>query len=776
MIVTRSWLDEWIDLSGISTDELEKTFNAIGLEVDRSEQYRVPEGIVVGKVLECERHPDADRLNVCQVDVGTEVKQIVCGGANVRAGLTVAVAIEGAVMPGGLKIKPVKLRGVASDGMICSSSEIGLPKLEEGIMELDESIGALPLGSALSQNPCLNDDLIDIELTANRGDCLSIRGVARDLSAAFDRQIKEAETHDLDGHLGIGRILKLVRSESLDVDLNYAVIDLKSLHVPVKVAMRLAQIEEPATNGIGALLRYATHTTGVILRAYPYELFADPESEKAQLHLARDAEGFAAIYGSKKASVIGVIQDEDTLVTQDAGKILIEASYIPPDIISMQMNEMKIAKDDTFYRTSRGSEPAIDLGLGYCLSLFKADADVSIFGGVVESYHPHSEHNISVTFDEINALIGEPIAHTKITKTLRNLGFVLKTSGADNIVMAVPRFRHDIVNRQDIVEEIVRMVGIDNITSRPFVFTEKNRLGDDYALYKKRQTYRQRAAQSGFYESVHFVFDDSEKLKEYGFKTVPGALGLLNPIVNTLDTLRPTLYMGLLLAASQNAKMGRKQIPLFEIGSVFDTKRQEKVQMAMLFSGEARRDGLENGGKPGTLTFDGFTRKVADIIGDLRLENTTTSHTLSHPYQSASILIDGQSSGELFRLHPDVEQRFDLDTTYLCVVDFDRLPYGLHQAKAFSKFQASFRDLSLLVPTEMEYQMIERVVTAHKNSEVIRFYPVDRYHDESLGEHTSLTLRFVLQSMEKTLEEDDITSTMEGILQALERELGLTLR
>lgn len=777
MIVTRSWLNEWIDLSGITTDELAKTFNTIGLEVDRIEHYRVPEKIVVGKVLECEKHPDADKLNVCRVDIGSEVKQIVCGGANVRAGLSVAVAVEGAVMPGGLKIKPVKLRGIASDGMICSSSEINLPRLEDGIMELDESIGKLELGSELSGNPYLNDDLVEIELTANRGDCLSLHGVARDLSAAFNRPLKEQLGSEEGDHLvGIGRILQLSHTELLDVNLLYRAIELKSLTLPALFKLRLAQIGEQKPNDIESLLFYATYSSGVILRAYHYGYFVDLDGQKAHVTLKKDENGYAAIYGSGEASVVGVIQHEESRVSYDEGIVLIEASYIPPDIISKKMNVSKIDQGPFFYRTSRGSEPDLKLGMQYCLGLFKANSDSPLFGGNVELCDSYEERVISVSIGEINAYIGAEIDKTMITRILKNLGFNIEKSNNENFVISVPRFRHDIVNRQDIVEEIVRMIGIDNIASKPFSFTEENRFEDDYFSYKKRQQYRHRTAQSGFYESIHFIFNEREQLETFGFTSLMPSLGLLNPIVNTMDTLRPTLLMGLLTAASQNAKMGQKQIPLFEIGSVFNEKRDETVHMAMLFSGEAERDRLDNGGKPEMISFGRFTQKIADIIGDLSLEQTTSSHKLAHPYQCANIMIGGQHVGELFKLHPNVQDTFGLPVTYLCELDFDLLPYGLHQAKAFSKFQASFRDLSLLVPSKMEYKRIEEVIEQHKSSEVIRFYPVDRYSNESLQENFSLTLRFVLQSMEKTLEEEDITSAVSSILHTLESELGLTLR
>ncbi|MEA3373650.1 MAG: phenylalanine--tRNA ligase subunit beta [Campylobacterota bacterium] len=778
MIVTRSWLNEWIDLSGISTEELAKTFNAIGLEVDRTESCRVPEKIVVGKVLECESHPDADKLSVCQVDIGSSVRQIVCGAKNVRAGLSVAVAVVGAQMPGGLKIKPVKLRGVDSAGMICSSTELGLPKLEDGIMELDESIGKLELGSELAQNSYFNDDLIEIELTANRGDCLSIRGIARDLSAAFNRPLKNLpyEDSEEDSRIGIGRILQLSHTETLNVDLNYRAIELKNLKLPMLFALRLAQIEEEKPNDIESLLFYATYNSGVIMRAYHYGFFADEKAQKAVVTLNEDEKGYAAIYGNEKASTVGIIQYDVSRVSYDEGIVLLEASYIPPDIISRKMHESKIENGPFFYRTSRGSEPDLQLGMNCALGIIDSFSDSKIFGGTVDLIEQYEERVVSVSMEDIHAFIGATIEKKVVTQLLKNLGFDIKKSTNKNFVIEVPRFRHDIVNTQDIIEEIVRMVGIDNIPSKPFAFSEENRLEDDYFAYKKRRVYRHRAAQSGFYESVHFVFEEQETLNAYGFECVKAEKALLNPIVNTMDTLRPTLTISLLRAASQNVKVGQNQVTLFEVGSVFSAEREESVCMTMLFSGDIERDKLSNGGKPAPITLDHFVQKVADIIGDFDLQPSKPSHNLAHPFQCADIMIDGQSVGELYKLHPNVQESFDLNATYLCELDFDALPYGLQQADPFSKFQASFRDLSLLMPSAMAYSDIEKVIEAHKSDEVIRFYPVDRYSDEKLGDEVSLSLRFVLQSPEKTLEEEDITSSTDGILKALQSELGLTLR
>ncbi len=778
MIVTKSWLNEWIDLHDISTQEIAKTFNAIGLEVDRIHEYRVPPKIVFGKVLECEKHPDADKLNVCKVDIGSATRQIVCGASNVRAGLTVVVATIGAVMPNGMEIKPVKLRGVDSEGMICSAGEIGLPDLGKGIMELDESMGECTLGKEVNTNPLFNDDLIEIELTANRGDCLSIRGVARDLSAAFDRPIKEYNLIDNDDKRGIGRIVALAHEKEFDVNLRYRALDLKKLTIPLLIKLRLAQIEESRENDVDAMMLYVTHSTGVILRAYRHSFFRKDNEKMAKIVLGEDENGYASIKNESGdiASIVGIIQKDESQVVEKEGIVLLEASYIPPDIISKKMAEHKIESGPMFYRTSRGSEPELEGGLSYCIELLESFSSSSTFSGNIELSNTFKEKIVIVTKQEIDAIIGADIDKAHVAKILKNLGFDTSKSSTDNFVISVPQFRHDITNKQDIVEEIVRMVGIDNIPSKPFVLKEDNRLEDNYFEYKKRSVYRQKAAQSGFFESVHFVFDEKKVLNGYGFETTKEELELLNPIVQTLDTLRPTLLTGLLKAASHNVKNGYASVKLFEVGSVFTPTRDESLKMAFVFSGEREAESLLNGGKPPKIDFGFFVQKIADVIGDVTLKEFTPSHKLAHDYQVAQVIQNGEAIGELFKLHPTVQKEYDLDVTYMCELDFSKLSYGLKTAKKRSKYQASFRDLSLLVPQDISYETIKNVIEENATKELIRFYPVDKYEDESLEDKMSLSIRFVLQSDEKTLEEEDITKAMEAILDSLEKTLGIGLR
>jgi phenylalanyl-tRNA synthetase beta chain len=776
MIVTKNWLNEWIDLDGISAEELCKTFNAIGLEVDRHEVIRVADGVVIGYVESCEKHPDADKLNVCQVNVGKEVRQIVCGASNVRAGIHIALATVGAELPGGLKIKKAALRGVDSHGMICSAKEIGLPSMGEGIMILDESIGELVMGKNLNEYSVFNDDVIEIELTANRGDCLSIYGIARDLRAALARPLREKNVKDnQEGRLGIGRILQLQHTETFSTDLLFGAVEVKELSVPLIISLRLAIIDQVYTTTVDALLFYATQSTGVILRAYPFEKFGDVEN-KGIITFENDENGYAALYGKEKVSVVGVSQEKEAHFSANEGLVVIEASYIAPEVIAKKMGEKKIPSCPHYYRTSRGSEPSIDMGIRYAAELFEKYSTSQVYGGNIELTSSYEPRIISMVESEFESFIGLKIDKTRITQIFKNLGMDIGKPKGSTFAISVPKFRHDIVNKQDIIEEVVRIVGIDNIPSKPLVFAEVNQMSSDLAEYKKTRMYRHRSAQSGFYESVHFVFNERIQVEKFGFVCTESSKELLNPITATFDTLRPTLLVGLLNSASANVKVNQKKIALFEAGMVFDSERRESKRLGFIVSGPMENEKISNAGKPAVIDFASFTKLIADVAGSFELVSHTPSHSLAHPYVCAKVIINGKEAGELFRLHPQVEEEFDLAQTFMCELKTDCLPYGLIEAQPYSKYQASFRDLSILISKAVTYESIKAVIEKHASAQVRRFYPVDRYVSESLGEQMSLTLRFVLQSDEKTLEEEDINAAMEWILSGLKDEFGAGLR
>ncbi|HEY9129829.1 MAG TPA: phenylalanine--tRNA ligase subunit beta [Sulfurovum sp.] len=777
MIVTRSWLNEFIDLSNVSNEKLYETFNAIGLEVDSLTQIEIPQKVVVGKIIACEKHPDADKLNVCQIDVGSGTRQIVCGAANVVDAEYVAVATIGAVLPGDFTIKHAKLRGVESEGMVCSSSELGLPEIGKGIMILDESIGQLEAGRELGSYEKVADTIIELELTANRGDCLSVYGVARDLSAALDLEIKSFEYKQEEKiKLGIAREAELRHSGNMDADLQYKLATVEQISNSFLVQLRLAFVQIEAEGKLAGTLAYATHTTGVVLRAYDSKVFRNTEN-KISVHPAAKAKGITEVIGNDKVlSVVGVNQNEEALASDETKELLIEASYINPDLLVEAVADTALKTDDLYYKTSRGSNPDLYFGLSLFAYMMENQSNISCYEGSLNVNVERERETVIVDIKEIASIIGMDVEIGKIVTILQKLGFEINTMGHEVIAVVVPLFRHDIKNIQDISEEIVRIIGINNIAAKPFVFAEKPRLNDTTARYQAKKAFKNRAVGVSFYENVSYVFTERALLEQYGFTTVEESLELANPIAEELNTLRSTILVNLLNAVKRNVSYTKKSIPLFEIGSVFGSKREQSEVISFVFSGQVEGENVRNAGKPKKIDFASFTQKLGAVVGAFELLPCTYENGLIHPYQSADIVVDGKVCGFLSKLHPTVQESFDIPETFIAELELDALLPKHINALPISRYQGVYKDLSVVIDKSLNYFEVAKVLNGLELPILKDAYPVDIYEDEKLGDKKSLTVRFFIQSMEKTLEDSDIEAVMGEIMTALESECKAELR
>ncbi len=385
MVITTSWLSEYIDISGLTPEDICEKLNKIGLEVASLEKHRLDENIVIGEVLECEKHPNADKLSVCKVDVGSETLQIVCGAKNVREGLFVVVSKVGATLPGGLEIKQAKLRDVDSSGMICSASELGLPDIGEGIMELDSSIGVLVKGKPVNDYKILCDDVIEVELTANRGDCLSIHGVSRDLKAGFNLGATHTDTRIDDSTArGIARVLNISAKDNVTSHNMYRVIENFTIKSSLKIDIRLGFIGEKKETNLENLLTYATHTTGVVLCGY-HTKHLEEDKNKTTIEIKNENGINVVSFDNKPRSQVGIADlVEDGHL--DSGKTLIlEASYVDPNQVSEIVFENKLKTGDVFYRSSRGSEPDLKFGLDLLFKEIENTSSVTFYSETVQN-------------------------------------------------------------------------------------------------------------------------------------------------------------------------------------------------------------------------------------------------------------------------------------------------------------------------------------------------------------------------------------------------------
>jgi phenylalanyl-tRNA synthetase beta chain len=777
MIVTRSWLNNFIDLSEVSNEKLFKSLNSIGLEVDSITTHTIPEKVVVGKIVSCEKHPDADKLNVCQIDIGTGVRQIICGAANVVDAEYVAVATIGAKLGEDFEIKHAKLRGVESEGMVCSASELGLPDIGDGIMILDNSIGELVIGKDLNEYHKLADTVIEIELTANRGDCLSVHGVARDLSAVLSLPLKRFDYESQNPEkIGLARVAKIVTNGKIDAGIQYTMANMEGLHTSLLFSLRLAFIDALQSDSLANILKYITHTTGVILRAYDVSDIEIDNEEKVIINLSNNEEIINVFINDKPCSQLGINQIIESKATESSSKILFEASYMHPNLLVDTVSKHKLETDELYYNTSRGSEPQLSFGTDYLTYLFEYYNECKLYDGLLSLQPEYDDKIITVGTDEISQLIGNKIEKTEITNILTSLGFKVQNSPEENFGVTIPNFRHDMENIQDITEEIVRILGIDNIKSMPLQFKEAQQTNATTHRYYAKKELRSRAVAAGFDESISFAFSDRVLLEKYGFPLVKDELDIVNPITADFNTLRTTISINLLQAVQRNINYSKRSTALFEIGTIFDENRKEKEVLSLIFSGQKESEYVGNAGKPASIDFETFTKKLSAILGNFELRTSIETNALVHPYQSADIIIDNRLCGYLTKVHPTLSEAFDLPETFIAEIEFDALIPKHINATAISKFQGVYKDVSLVIDKNQPYSHIATSIKNLKLPLLNNYYPIDVYEDEHLGDEKSLTLRLFIQSLEKTLDDADIDSTVNAIIEKLTAEYGAKLR
>lgn len=772
MIITRNWLNEWIDITEISTDKILKALNSIGLEVDSYKKFSVADKVVIGYVKSKKAHENSDHLSVCEVDTGSQSLQIVCGAKNVESGQFVAVSLIGAVLPNGLTIKPAKLRGVESNGMICSSSELGFPKLNDGIMVLDDSIGELVIGRNLNEYLAFNDELIDIDLTPNRGDCLSIYGIARDLSAALNIPLKNKNfTEEAEKLLGIGKILSVHADEKIDASFIYRAFEIKNrFDITLTHKLRLAFAEILSNDALVNLLNYTTHSTGVLLRAYDFNKITN--KDKISIDIKKQENGELVVFcDDKLLGIAGINQNSDFKANKDSKICIVEANYTNPQIIAEALGEnRKLKGDEHTYRSTRGSEPNLILGLNLLFSFLKNKDEFALFAGAQQILNTKEPKIVSFTNAEIDEMIGTKIEKNQILKILKSLEIDVNMEN-ELITATIPTFRHDISNSHDICEEIVRIIGIDNIASKPLVFAENCRFNETFFDYENAKKIRYKSANVGFFECVHYIFDNEKELKNLGF--VPCEVKILNPINAELSVLRPTLINHLLNSSNLNLRNSKKSIKLFEFGKIFDEKGVEKDCFGFIASGLKNEPSLLNSAKPENVDFLYFASLIQNIIGKFLCVLPDKNIKFLNDFEQAEIWQNGVKVGIIGRFKFENER--DLAKTYVCEIDFKALKFNKINAKNYSKFPSISRDLSVVVPNNMRFEVIKNALNTLQISDLKEFLPVDIYKDENLKDSYSLTIKFTFQNLEKTLEDEQIEAKITQILKAL-NDLGLNLR
>ncbi|MDR3347541.1 MAG: phenylalanine--tRNA ligase subunit beta [Helicobacteraceae bacterium] len=775
MIVTRSWLNEFLPLQTLDNDEIVRTLVAIGHEVASYKQISLDLNIVIGRVISCAKHKNADKLTVCQVDVGEKTLQIVCGASNVVSGEFVVVALAGAKLPNGAQIKESVIKEEKSFGMICSASELGLPDLNSGILTLDSSIGKLEAGIKAADLPLLADSVFEVDLTTNRGDCFSVYGLARDLSAAIDLPMigQKPDLSD-ESAKGIGRILRLISDPKATASIMFKAFENQRVTVPLIVRLRLAFAQIETKTDIEALTAYVVHTTGVLFRAYDFSAFCRENEERGEIRLIKNHD-LNSIVGVEKIDDVGALENELFRARSNSKIIVLLAFFVPPDEISKAAYDHKIKGDWLHARACKGSEPELKRGMRFFHDLI---SDGSIFFSESFSYEPTAQtKTIAINTDEIGALIGEPIDKNKIATILKRLGSSVHTNGDQKCFMITPAaWRHDLHNASDIAEEIVRIIGIDKIEPKPLALANTNAFdGGGHSLFRQERTLASKAASNGFHESLHFIFCDKERLRQFGFAPMHTTLDISNPIASNLNALRPTLLINLLEAAARNRAKAKEKIALFEIGDIYDNTRRHKREIAFVFSGDKDAQRVENHGRSEAETLFDFARKLARIVGDFELAPADQVAYLQR-FQCAKAIVGEREIGVVGKLSSAVAKTYDLATTFVAAFDLSKIAHKTYHAETFSKLQPISRDLSVVIHKKYSFAKIKQVIAALKIDTLKEIFAADIYSDESLGETHSLTIRFGFRPREKTPTEEEIAKITDRVLDKLKASFGAALR
>ncbi len=808
MKLTLSWLKDHLD-TGAPLADITDALTRIGLEVEGVEDPAAKlSGFTVARIVEAAQHPNADRLRVCSVDLGTgSPVQVVCGAPNARAGLVTVFSAPGTYIPGkDITITAGVIRGVASDGMLCSASELGLPDEQDGIMELPEDAR---LGTPYGAWAGLDDPVIDVALTPNRPDATGVHGIARDLAAADLGRLKDRALPAIEGRFAQPVRLRLDLARD-DEHLCPAfalrlVRGVRNGPSPDWLQRRLTAVGLRPINALVDITNYMTFDRGRPLHVFD----AAKVHGELVVRRARDGETLAALNGRTYTldastvviadengveSIAGIMGGEGSGCDDTTTDVLIESALWDPANVAQTGRRLGIASDAR-YRFERGVDPAfclpgLDLATALVVELCGGEAsDITLAGAV-----PRPDHRIDFPLSEVARLTGLDLPASEMQRILEKLGFDLAghPDNGDRIVVRVPSWRSDVHGKADLVEEIVRIAGLDNVEPQPLP-REPGVARPVLTLLQRRTRLAKRVlAGEGLLEAVTWSFVSDQQAHAFG----GGApeLRLANPIAAELSTMRPSLLPGLLAAAGRNAARGIGDVALFEVGQIFlgDGEGDQRIAAAGLRRGTARSAGAGRhwSGTAGAVgVFDSKADAMALIvalgISAGAVQVVPGGPDYLHPGRSLTFRMGPKNQiGCCGELHPDLMRRFDVAGPASCFeIVLDALPAPkLRPTKARPKLV-----LADLMPVERDFAfLVDRAVagadlvaaTQGADRALVTDVAVfDVYEGAGMPEgRKSVGLAVTLQPRDKTLTDADLDAVSRRIVEAVSKKTGAVLR
>ena len=815
MQFSESWLRQYVN-PALDSDALGHAMTMAGLEVE--EQHSVAPAftqVVVAQIVSAEQHPDADRLRVCKVDAGTgQELQIVCGAPNARPGIKIPCALVGAQLPPsepGAKpfvIKVGKLRGVESQGMLCSGRELGLGEDHEGILELPADA---PVGQDIRQYLDLDDQVFVIKLTPNKADCLSLMGMAREVSAITgaalcapqwtasavtidEKRQVTLENSDLCGRFA-GRVIRGVNPQA---------------KTPEWIVQRLSRAGQRSISALVDLSNYVMLEMG-----QPTHVFdIDKLVGDITVRWAKAGETLELLNGQTVTPVgadqagkileVGVVADQSgpvalagimggnhCAVSDDTKNIYVEAAYWLPSAIQGRARRFNFSTDAA-HRFERGVDPQATVT---CLEYLSA-LILEVCGGQAgpvddQILNLPERKSVHMRLARAAQVIGIPLSNDIVSDVFTRLGFEFKQAANDIFVVTPPSYRFDIEIEEDLIEEVARMYGFENIPDQPPVATLK--MSAKPEAKRGIHLLRQRFALEGYQEAVNFGFTDLESEQRLTGASEQEVISVLNPIANQYGVMRSTLWGGLLNNLKANLNRGASRVRLFETGRVFkkDSSTEDVAGKVAGFHQPQMIGGLAygsfvpeqwaNASRP--VDFFDVKGDLERVLDPLQFFTEAAQHPALHPGRSAKVLLNNASVGWIGELHPAIQQAYELpQSTVLFELDLEAIRnLGLPQPQDLSKFPAVQRDLALVVKQAVSAQSLIDVMTSAKQSFIQSIALFDEFRPKSgsssmADDEKSLAFRITLSNPQETLTDAQIEAVMVALLSATEKKCAARLR
>lgn len=783
------WLREWVS-PAIDTDSLVAQITMAGLEVDAVEPVAGEfTGVVIGEVISVEPHPDADKLNVCQVNDGEASFQVVCGASNVAPGIKVPFAKLEALLPGNFKIKKAKLRGVESFGMLCAEAELGLAEKSDGLMILAADA---PVGQSIRDYLGLDDQCIEVDLTPNRSDCLSIAGLAREVGVLNKVAVTEPEFS----------LAEVTHEETYSVEVSNPEACPKYLGrvingVDLKQQSPQWLQEKLRRCGLRSIDAVVDVTNFVLLEyGQPMHAFdKDTLSGAIQVRNAREAEQITLLDGQKISlrpdtliiadnsgplAIAGVMGGEHSGVSETTRNIFLECAFFAPLALAGKARSYGLHTDSS-HRFERG----VDYQLQHKALERATQLLIDIVGGeagpvcecVSESNLPQKQ-SVTLRKSRVASLLGLAIEDAEIEDILTRLGLSVSAKDDSSWTFDIPSYRFDISIEPDLIEEIGRVYGYENLpkTSAIGAITltpdDESSVADDFLA--------DRLISLGYQEAITYSFVEA-KLQEMIAPDTQG-IALANPISSDLAVMRTSLWPGLLKTLSYNQNRQQARVKLFETGLKFEKVGAEIIQTPMLAglaSGTAQPEGWNTVARK--LDFYDVKADVERLL--LSVDNNIVfekaEHSALHPGQTAKILKNGEIIGFLGALHPKLQKYLDLNgPVYLFELCLNQTVKGtIPRFSEVSKYPEVRRDLAIVIDQQVPFNDVRSQVIAHAGPDLVNVVLFDVYAGENLGEGLrSLGLALVWQHTDRTLNDEEINQAFENIVLALNKSFGAKLR